>query len=183
MLQAKRLGAYLVVGIHSDEDILLNKGPTVMDLDERVLAVSACRWADLPVPGAPYVTDPAWMDAYGCRYVVHGDDVTTDAAGEDCYRIVKAAGRFRIVRRTPGISTTDLVGRMLLCTKTHHMPDLGAAMRAEPSGEMLEMMRNYASDARGAVGRGPPVFEFAAAPALQAVVPGVMPAPGRRANR
>ena len=36
MLQAKQLGKYLVVGVHSDEDILENKGPTVMNLKERL---------------------------------------------------------------------------------------------------------------------------------------------------
>jgi phosphopantetheine adenylyltransferase len=35
MLQARQLGMELVVGIHSDEAILENKGPTVMTLEER----------------------------------------------------------------------------------------------------------------------------------------------------
>jgi ethanolamine-phosphate cytidylyltransferase len=35
MLQARRLGKELYVGIHSDQAILENKGPTVMALDER----------------------------------------------------------------------------------------------------------------------------------------------------
>lgn len=35
MLQARRLGKELVVGIHTDEEILSNKGPTVMNLKER----------------------------------------------------------------------------------------------------------------------------------------------------
>ena len=35
MLQARRLGTELLVGIHSDEAILENKGPTVMTLQER----------------------------------------------------------------------------------------------------------------------------------------------------
>ena len=35
MLQARKLGQELLVGIHSDEDILNNKGPTVMTLKER----------------------------------------------------------------------------------------------------------------------------------------------------
>ena len=33
--QAKQLGDYLVVGVHSDQDILKNKGPTVMNEKER----------------------------------------------------------------------------------------------------------------------------------------------------
>lgn len=35
MVQARQLGDELYVGVHSDEDILANKGPTVMTLDER----------------------------------------------------------------------------------------------------------------------------------------------------
>lgn len=37
MLQAKRLGKELFVGVHSDQDILDNKGPTVMTLEERLV--------------------------------------------------------------------------------------------------------------------------------------------------
>ena len=35
MLQARQLGEELFVGVHSDEAIMENKGPTVMRLDER----------------------------------------------------------------------------------------------------------------------------------------------------
>ena len=35
MLQARRLGDFLCVGVHSDEEIMDNKGPTVMTLKER----------------------------------------------------------------------------------------------------------------------------------------------------
>ena len=37
MLQARKLGKELLVGIHSDEEILENKGPTVMTLKERLV--------------------------------------------------------------------------------------------------------------------------------------------------
>lgn len=120
MLQARQLGKELYVGVHSDEDILKNKGPVVMTLKERVKAVEACKWSTQPVPNAPYVTDPKVMDEYGCKYVVHGDDITTDANGEDCYQEVKDLGKFVVVKRTPNILTTDLVGRMLLMSKDHH---------------------------------------------------------------
>jgi glycerol-3-phosphate cytidylyltransferase-like family protein len=42
MLQARQLGTELLVGVHSDEAILENKGPTVMRLDER------CAWQHPP---------------------------------------------------------------------------------------------------------------------------------------
>jgi ethanolamine-phosphate cytidylyltransferase len=34
-LKAKQLGDVLVVGVHSDEEILQNKGPTVLNMQER----------------------------------------------------------------------------------------------------------------------------------------------------
>ncbi|CDK28718.1 unnamed protein product [Kuraishia capsulata CBS 1993] len=124
MLQARQLGKELYVGVHSDEEILENKGPVVMHLAERVIAVQGCKWCTECVPNAPYVTDPDFMKAHGCNYVVHGDDITTDANGEDCYRVVKDLGMFLVVKRTPNISTTDLVGRMLVLTKSHHIPSI-----------------------------------------------------------
>jgi ethanolamine-phosphate cytidylyltransferase len=92
--------------------------------------------------------------------VVHGDDITSDSSGEDCYRFVKAANRFKVVKRTPAISTTDLVGRMLLCTRTHFIKSLQdvlagsegpgtEAERKELGDSMLERMRAYASDETG----------------------------------
>lgn len=33
--QAKRLGDYLIVGVHSDEEIALHKGPPVFTAEER----------------------------------------------------------------------------------------------------------------------------------------------------
>lgn len=43
MLQARQLGSELYVGVHSDEDILENKGPTVMTLQERYALLSQAR--------------------------------------------------------------------------------------------------------------------------------------------
>ncbi|KAL9611620.1 MAG: hypothetical protein Q9167_003735 [Letrouitia subvulpina] len=137
-----------------------HKGPPVMTLKERVSAVEACRWSTSSVPYAPYVTALPWITHYGCYYVVHGDDITSDSGGEDCYRFVKAAGRFLVVKRTPGISTTDLVGRMLLCTKNHFIKSLPRVLSgAEGSGDleertkmgddMKQRIKDYASDESG----------------------------------
>ncbi|KAG6049915.1 hypothetical protein E4U39_005258 [Claviceps sp. Clav50 group G5] len=157
MVQARQLGDELYVGVHSDEDILANKGPTVMNLDERLAASDACRWVTKSVGHAPYVTELDYISQYGCKYVVHGDDITSDSDGNDCYRFVKQAGRFKVVKRSPGISTTDLVGRMLLCTKTHFISSLqnmlagkegyGSPEERQAQGQaMMERLRLYATD-------------------------------------
>ena len=41
ILQAKRMGKYLCVGVHSDEEITINKGPPVMTLEERYRVLEA----------------------------------------------------------------------------------------------------------------------------------------------
>ncbi|KAI9224291.1 hypothetical protein BC828DRAFT_373793 [Blastocladiella britannica] len=118
--QAKAMGDILVVGVHSDAEILLNKGPTVMKEQERYAAVAACKWVDVVVPDAPYFTQLGWLDKFHCDFCVHGDDITTLADGTDCYQEVKDANRYRECKRTQGVSTTEMVGRMLLMTKDHH---------------------------------------------------------------
>lgn len=123
----------------------------------RLAATNACRWVTKSIGHAPYVTQLPYISHYGCKYVVHGDDITSDSDGNDCYRFVKEAGRFKVVKRSPGISTTDLVGRMLLCTKTHFIHSLqktlvgdeGYGSRDERIAQGLAMMdriKLYATD-------------------------------------
>lgn len=117
--QAKALGDYLVVGIHNDEEITKHKGPPVFTQEERYKMVRGIKWVDEVVEGAPYVTTLETLDKYNCDFCVHGDDITMTADGVDTYHLVKAAGRYKEVQRTAGVSTTDLVGRMLLMTRQH----------------------------------------------------------------
>lgn len=58
-------------------------------------------------------------EKYNIDLFVHGDDPCLDSQGRDVYAQVKAEGRFRTVKRTEGVSSTELVGRMLLMTKDH----------------------------------------------------------------
>ncbi|KAL0871850.1 hypothetical protein ABMA27_004322 [Loxostege sticticalis] len=117
--QAKALGDVLIVGVHTDEEIAKHKGPPVFTQEERYKMVKAIKWVDQVVEGAPYVTTLETLDKYQCDFCVHGDDITVTADGIDTYHLVKKAGRYREVLRTAGVSTTDLVGRMLLLTREH----------------------------------------------------------------
>ncbi|XP_053095391.1 ethanolamine-phosphate cytidylyltransferase [Pangasianodon hypophthalmus] len=118
--QAKAMGDYLIVGVHTDEEISKHKGPPVFTQAERYKMVRAIKWVDDIVEGAPYVTTLETLDKYNCDFCVHGDDITLTVDGKDTYEEVKKSGRYRQCNRTQGVSTTDLVGRMLLMTKAHH---------------------------------------------------------------
>ncbi|KAI7866299.1 hypothetical protein BDF14DRAFT_1969459 [Spinellus fusiger] len=118
--QAKAMGDVLVVGVHSDADIEKNKGPTVMKEKERYAAVASCKWVDLVVPNAPYNTTVEILREYNIDFCVHGDDITTMADGTDCYQAVKEAGLYKECKRTLGVSTTDMISRMLSMPHNNH---------------------------------------------------------------
>lgn len=118
--QAKQLGEKLVVGVHTDEEISMHKGPPVFSEEERYKMVRAIKWVDEVVEAAPYITTLETLDEYECDFCIHGDDITLSVDGKDTYHLVKHAGRYKEVPRTQGVSTTEIVGRMLLATKTHH---------------------------------------------------------------
>jgi ethanolamine-phosphate cytidylyltransferase len=114
--QSKNLGDYLIVGIHSDEEITHHKGPPVFTEDERYTMVKGIKWVDEVIRSVPYVTTVATLDQYKCDFCAHGNDITTTIDGSDTYQEVKDAGRYREVERTQGVSTTALVKRMLALT-------------------------------------------------------------------
>jgi len=45
--------------------------------------------------------------------ICHGNDPCIDANGNDVYAEVKQMGMYRTIQRVTGISTTELIGRML----------------------------------------------------------------------
>jgi ethanolamine-phosphate cytidylyltransferase len=117
--QARRLGTELFVGSHSDEEVMRFKGPPIMHAEERYEALRGCKWVDYVVENYPYCTRLKDMERLEIDFVAHGDDISVGLDGRNSYQEIIDAGKFKVVKRTEGISTTDLVGRMLLCTKNH----------------------------------------------------------------
>lgn len=107
----------LIVGVSSDKDTHKLKGPTVMSEDERYESVRHCKWADEVIEGPPWVLDTAFLAANKIDYVAHDALPYADASGQagdgDVYSAVKAKGMFLETQRTEGISTTDLIGRII----------------------------------------------------------------------
>ncbi|KAL0710953.1 hypothetical protein Bca4012_017931 [Brassica carinata] len=121
--QARALGDQLVVGVVSDEEIIANKGPPVTPLHERMIMVKAVKWVDEVIPDAPYAITEEFMkrlfDEYQIDYIIHGDDPCVLPDGTDAYALAKKAGRYKQIKRTEGVSSTDIVGRMLLCVRSN----------------------------------------------------------------
>ncbi|XP_074583530.1 ethanolamine-phosphate cytidylyltransferase-like isoform X1 [Curcuma longa] len=119
--QARALGDQLVVGVVSDDEIKANKGPPVTPLHERMIMVRAVKWVDEVIHDAPYAITEEFMKKlfteYQIDYIIHGDDPCLLPDGTDAYALAKKAGRYKQIKRTEGVSSTDIVGRMLLCVR------------------------------------------------------------------
>lgn len=111
LLAARDLGDHLVVGVLSDETAASYKRRPIMTMAERVAVIEACRYVDEVIPNAPDRLTHLFLDQHDISLVVHGDDL--DAAGAaEVYGPAVATGRLRLVPRTGGVSTTELIARV-----------------------------------------------------------------------
>ncbi|KAK9097571.1 hypothetical protein Sjap_023068 [Stephania japonica] len=127
--QAKALGDVLVVGVVSDEEIIANKGPPVLSMEERLVLVKGLKWVDEVIANAPYEITEQFMDTlfneHNIDYIIHGDDPCLLPDGSDAYALAKKVGRYKQIKRTEGVSSTDIVGRILSFMKDAESSDSG----------------------------------------------------------
>ncbi|RLN42200.1 choline-phosphate cytidylyltransferase 2-like [Panicum miliaceum] len=115
--QAKKLfpNTYLLVGCCNDELTYRYKGKTVMTQEERYESLRHCKWVDEVIPDAPWVLTQEFIDKHQIDYVAHDalPYADTSGAANDVYDFVKKIGKFKETKRTDGVSTSDLIMRIL----------------------------------------------------------------------
>lgn len=115
--QAKKSfpNTYLLVGCCSDEITHKYKGKTVMNEQERYESLRHCKWVDEVIPDVPWVINQEFIDKHKIDYVAHDalPYADTSGAGKDVYEFVKAIGKFKETKRTEGISTSDIIMRII----------------------------------------------------------------------
>jgi ethanolamine-phosphate cytidylyltransferase/choline-phosphate cytidylyltransferase len=111
--KARAFGDYLLVGIHADAVLVsYKKGKPILTMEERVASAAGCRYVDEVLPDAPFVIDEAWIEKHDIQLVVHGDDFSQGQT-LDFYKVPIEMGIFRTVPYTKGISTTEIIRRIL----------------------------------------------------------------------
>jgi ethanolamine-phosphate cytidylyltransferase len=125
----RELGTHLIVGINSDESITECKGPPLMNNQQRLTMVESCKFVDQVVRECPYIMNKDYLEyiirEFKIDYVIHGDDPCI-VDGKDVYATAKAAGKYKSIPRTEGISTTDIVGRVLSMSQNNQSTDNGS---------------------------------------------------------
>merc|ERR1712142_137078 len=118
LLQAKTIfpnsEVYLLVGCCNDELTHAHKGKTVMNGEERYEALKHCRYVDEVVIDAPWTLDMAFLEKHKIDFVAHDEaPYTLGSTAEDVYAFVKKRGMFMPTQRTEGVSTSDIVARIV----------------------------------------------------------------------
>lgn len=70
-------------------------------------------------------------------FIIHGDDPCLLPDGTDAYALAKTVGRYKQIKRTEGVSSTDIVGRILSSSKDKGVCEdqNGASLNGDPPKE------------------------------------------------
>uniref|UniRef100_A0A182KFY5 choline-phosphate cytidylyltransferase n=1 Tax=Anopheles christyi TaxID=43041 RepID=A0A182KFY5_9DIPT len=143
LMQAKNVfpNVYLIVGVCNDKLTHNRKGRTVMNDDERYEAVRHCRYVDEAsnieltfevkrynelcnnsylslsfmqiVRDAPWELDDEFIEKHKIDFVAHDEIPYSTDDCNDVYAKIKAKGMFVATERTEGVSTSDIVARIV----------------------------------------------------------------------
>lgn len=104
---------WLIVGVNNDKMTHMLKGRTVMTDEERYEAVRYCCVVDEVIRDAPWVLTEEFLLQNKIDFVAHDELPYTSDGTDDVYALIKEKGMFLPTNRTEGVSTSDLVARIV----------------------------------------------------------------------
>lgn len=136
----------LIAGMHCDESITNQKRPPLLSEQERFPVLQATKWVDEYITSLPYTRMTcALADVLRVHWICHGDDLPLIKDGSDMYSDPIAHGRFQILRRTEGISTTIILDRMLQVAEDFSVKDFEGSCSGTSFGSFLATSQRIAA--------------------------------------
>lgn len=110
--KARAFGDYLIVGVLADDVVLTYKRDPILTVEERAKVIEACKYVDEVIVAPPLRLTEEMIRELNIDLVVHGDDFNKELL-EDQYGVPLKLGIFRTVPYTPGVSTTNIIDRIV----------------------------------------------------------------------
>ena len=110
--KAKEFGDILYIGVNGDEVVSKYKRKPILNIEERKKEIEGCKYVDLVVINCPCPITKEFIEKYKIDYVLHGDDFNEEDI-EKWYHVPKKLNMLKIVPYTKGISTTEIIERII----------------------------------------------------------------------
>lgn len=117
---AKEQGDKLIVGVMSDELVESYKRTPILSLIERVNVINSCKYVDEVVAGAPAPLTKEFLLEHKIDLVIRGDDLDQESINY-WYKIPIEMGIFKTISYTQGISTTEIITKIVQRNKNNSL--------------------------------------------------------------
>lgn len=104
---------YVIAGVAAGSTTLELKGQTVMTEAERCESVRMCRYVDLVICPAPWVVTQEFLKLHRIDFVANEGDPYPMGDIPDIYKPLKDSGKFIAIPRSPGVSTSGFITRII----------------------------------------------------------------------
>lgn len=109
--QCKEYGDVLIVGVHSNKSVESYKRTPIMNMDERIKVIEACKYVDEIVREAPTVITEEYIKKHNID-IVCITDTRPDEQNREFYSIPMDLGIVKTFKYTNTISTTDIIKKI-----------------------------------------------------------------------
>ncbi|CCE61103.1 hypothetical protein TPHA_0A00180 [Tetrapisispora phaffii CBS 4417] len=103
----------LICGVPSDKVTHKLKGLTVLSDKQRCETLRHCKWVDEVIADAPWCVTINFLEKHKIDYVAHDDIPYVSSDSDDIYKPVKEIGKFLVTQRTEGVSTSDIITKII----------------------------------------------------------------------
>ena len=110
--RASKLGDKLIVGLNSDNDVASYKRTPIISLENRTIVMKSCKYVDKVISPCPLIITKEFMEINNIDLVVHAHS-KEDTSYNFMYNAPIKMGKFKRVDYTTGISTTNIIDRIL----------------------------------------------------------------------
>ena len=109
---ASKYGTRLIVGVHNDSDVRSYKRNPIQTHEERVATVRSCKSVYQVIPNAPLIIDEQFIKENNIHVVCCSTEY--DSLDDKYYAVPRRLNILKVLPRTDGISTSDLIQRIKL---------------------------------------------------------------------